>query len=209
MFLDLLLSLLSLVLVVFAVPLAFDVGGRSCGLAFSLALTTYFFVLGAFRASTPSSSRLRSFVLGICKITQCIVIPALMIWALSKYGVDSDAEGVGRWTEYSWDTVPMPPSITDGVGEWFFGRAGVFEQISVGIWDKVLRWSTPVFQLGEGFCSILVIQAFGQVTRWLVNGERGDSWMVSCSLLLLFTFVVVFLCCCSLLLLFASVVSPG
>jgi hypothetical protein len=43
----------------------------------------------------------------------------------------------------------------------------------------VLRYSTPVFQVGEGFCSLLVIQAAGQITRWLVNRERGDSWMVS------------------------------
>lgn len=43
----------------------------------------------------------------------------------------------------------------------------------------LLRWSTPVFQLCEGFCSLLVIQAAGQLTRWLVNrGERSDSWMI-------------------------------
>jgi len=42
----------------------------------------------------------------------------------------------------------------------------------------MLRYSTPVFQLVEGFCSLLVIQAAGQVTRYLVNGERGDGWMI-------------------------------
>ncbi|MCJ1452649.1 hypothetical protein MMC28_002992 [Mycoblastus sanguinarius] len=43
----------------------------------------------------------------------------------------------------------------------------------------MLRWSTPVFQLCEGFCSLLVIQAAGQITRWLVNrGGRSDSWMI-------------------------------
>ncbi|KAG9628281.1 ICE2-domain-containing protein, partial [Aureobasidium melanogenum] len=43
---------------------------------------------------------------------------------------------------------------------------------------KLLRWSTPVFQLSEGFCSLLVIQAAGQITRYLVNREGGDGWMI-------------------------------
>lgn len=31
--------------------------------------------------------------------------------------------------------------------------------------------------MAEGFCSLLVIQAAGQITRYLVN-RRSDSWMV-------------------------------
>ena len=62
---------------------------------------------------------------------------------------------------------------------WLFGPDGLIESAAVGGWDKVLRWSTPVFQLSEGFCSLLVIQAAGQITRWLVNrGGRSDTWMV-------------------------------
>jgi len=66
------------------------------------------------------------------------------------------------------------------VKDWIFGHDGLVESATVGSWDKLLRWSTPVFQLCEGFCSLLVIQAAGQMTRWLVNrGRRSDSWMVS------------------------------
>ena len=65
------------------------------------------------------------------------------------------------------------------VREWIFGPDGLAETVTVGTWDKMLRWSTPVFQLCEGFCSLLVIQSAGQITRWLVNrGGRSDSWMV-------------------------------
>ena len=64
--------------------------------------------------------------------------------------------------------------------ERIFGQDGLVEYISINGWDKLLRWSTPVFQLCEGFCSLLVIQAAGQITRWLVNrGGRSDSWMVN------------------------------
>ena len=39
---------------------------------------------------------------------------------------------------------------------------------------------SPVFQLLEGFCSLLVIQALGQLTRWLVNrSEWSDFWMLT------------------------------
>jgi len=50
--------------------------------------------------------------------------------------------------------------------------------MTIGIWDKLLRYSTPFFQLAEGFCSLLVIQAAGQITRWLVNRGRSDTWMI-------------------------------
>jgi hypothetical protein len=35
-----------------------------------------------------------------------------------------------------------------------------------------------MFQLSEGFCSLLVIQAGGQISRWLVNRKKSDAWMV-------------------------------
>src|SRR2546423_15662441 len=60
-----------------------------------------------------------------------------------------------------------------------FGRGGLLESATIGLWDKFLRWSAPVFQLCEGFCSLLVIQATGQLARWLVNrSDRSDSWML-------------------------------
>ena len=66
------------------------------------------------------------------------------------------------------------------VWEWILGPDGLAETVTVGSWDRLLRWSTPVFQLSEGFCSLLVIQCAGQITRWLVNrGGRSDSWMVT------------------------------
>ena len=51
-------------------------------------------------------------------------------------------------------------------------------QILLKPWDWTLSKSTPVFTLIEGFASLLVIQAVGQICRWVVN-NRSDTWMVT------------------------------
>ena len=101
------------------------------------------------------------------------MIPTLLIWSLNKFSVDTDNSS--GWVER---TFGGKRSQDTSVQEWLFGRDGLVESATIGSWDKILRWSTPVFQIGEGFCSLLVIQAAGQISRWLVNRERGDSWMV-------------------------------
>ena len=101
------------------------------------------------------------------------MIPTLLIWSLNKFSVDADNSS--GWVER---TFGGKRSQDTSVQEWLFGRDGLVESATIGSWDKILRWSTPVFQIGEGFCSLLVIQAAGQISRWLVNRERGDSWMV-------------------------------
>jgi hypothetical protein len=167
-------SVVFLFLIVFTIPLSFDVGGRDCGLAFSLALSTYYFFFSVLRLVTPEESRIRFAFGQFIKYTQWITILILMIWSLNKFSVDSKDNASGSWAERTF-------SFTKdrSFQVWLFGRHGVLESLAINGWDKVLRYSTPVFQLLEGFCSLLVIQACGQITRWLVNRERGDTWMVS------------------------------
>jgi hypothetical protein len=167
-------STVSLFLIVFTIPLAFDVGGRECGLAFSLGLAGFYFYYSALRLVTPRESNFRTVLVWFTGSTQWLTILVLLIWSLNKFSVDSTSS---NWVERTFDYKrAKDPSIR----AWIFGRGGLIESLSIGSWDKFLRWSTPVFQIGEGFCSLLVIQACGQITRWLVNKERGDTWMVSC-----------------------------
>ncbi|KAF2100669.1 ER membrane protein-like protein [Rhizodiscina lignyota] len=168
-------SSIFLFLIVFTIPLSFDVGGRTCGLAFSLSLAAYYFFYSVLRLITPESSRFRYALGKIIQYSQWLAIVTLLIWSLNKFSVDSDAGGVGGWVTKTFDG---KRADNESVKEWIFGRGGLLESSSIGSWDKLLRWSTPVFQIGEGFCSLLVIQACGQITRWLVNRERGDSWMI-------------------------------
>ncbi|KAF2461418.1 ER membrane protein [Lineolata rhizophorae] len=177
--------------IVLTIPLTFDVGGRDAGLAFSLALAVFYFVYSILRLATHDgmSSGRRGFGVGegllwTMKVVQWIMIPSLMIWSLNKFSVDADGIGdkgsSGSWVERTFGRGSKPSDSEVGwmSMEWVFGRGGMLESVMIGGWDKFLRWSTPVFQIGEGFGSLLVIQAAGQITRWLVNRERGDSWMI-------------------------------
>lgn len=166
-------SALFLSAIVFTIPLAFDIGGRTCGLAFSLALTSYYFFYSGLRLATPDGSRFRYALVKLIAWTQWLMIPTLLIWSLNKFSVDADNSN--GWVER---TFGGKRSQDTSVQEWLFGHGGLVESATIGSWDKLLLWSTPVFQIGEGFCSLLVIQAAGQISRWLVNRERGDSWMV-------------------------------
>ena len=159
---------------ILSVPLAFDVGGRACGLAFSLSLSSFYFIYSALRLVTPDRSRYRRALLHIVAWTQWLVLPSLLIWSLNRFSVDDDSST--NWVERTFSGKRADDA---SLRDWIFGPDGLLESITVGGWDKMLWWSTPVFQLCEGFCSLLVIQAAGQVTRWLVNKSgRSDSWMV-------------------------------
>jgi hypothetical protein len=156
-------------LVILFIPLAFDVGGRDCGLTYSLSLAIFYFLLSTARLAVPSSKRWRGarLLLGVVEIMQYIVvIPGLLIYALDKFSDDdeSDTKGVGR--------------VHGGGGSTATQRTAV-DKFTIGPWDTFLTFSTPMFQLSEGFCSLLVIQAGGQISRWLVNGKKSDTWMVS------------------------------
>jgi len=163
---------ISHVLIVLTIPLAFDVGGRECGLAFSLSLAAFYFVQSLLRLITPPGSTYRKLIETLIRGTSWFTVLFLLIWSLNKFSVDAPGTG---WVAR---TFGAKRTHDASIKEWIFGRGGLLESASIGGWDKLLRWSIPVFQIGEGFCSLLVIQAVGQISRWAVNQEHGDSWMV-------------------------------
>lgn len=162
--------------VIFTIPLAFDVGGRTCGLAFSLSLSVFYSLYSGLRLITPSRSRFRYALSQLVAVSQWIVIPGLLIWSLNKFSVDSNDSSGASWVGRTFDRKRVD---YQSVQNWVFGQDGLFGSVALVGWDKLLRWSIPGFQLAEGFCSLLVIQAAGQITKWAVNGESGDNWMVS------------------------------
>jgi hypothetical protein len=167
-------SSIFLLSIVLSIPVAFDVGGRDSGLAYSLALFLFYFIYSSLELLTPEKSRSRFFLAGFLRLSQWIIIPALLIWALGQFAVDA---GDTNWVERT--VGGLLNSKSTSWREWLFGRDGLVETVTLGGWDNVLRYSGPVFQLLEGFCTLLVIQAAGQLTRWLVNRGRSDTWLVS------------------------------
>ncbi|KAL8691183.1 MAG: hypothetical protein Q9218_003533 [Villophora microphyllina] len=167
-------SVVFLTSTVVTIPLAFDVGGRCCGLAFSLSLASFYFFYSVLRLSTPDTSRFRWLLVKLVAATQWIILPSLLIWSLNRFSIEpTDTRG---WVER---TFSGKRAADTSLSQWILGPDGLAETVTVGGWDKLLTWSTPAFQLVEGFCSLLVIQAAGQVTRWLVNRSgKSDSWMI-------------------------------
>ncbi|KAM0243000.1 hypothetical protein ACHAP5_007031 [Fusarium lateritium] len=166
-------SSIFLLSIVLSIPVAFDVGGRDSGLAYSLALFLFYFIYSSLELLTPEKSRSRFFLTGFLRLSQWIIIPALLIWALGQFAVDA---GNTNWVERT--VGGLLNSKSTSWREWLFGRDGLVETVTLGGWDNVLRYSGPVFQLLEGFCTLLVIQAAGQLTRWLVNRGRSDTWLI-------------------------------
>lgn len=170
-------SVIFLTSIIVSIPLAFDIGGRTCGLAYSLSLSSFYFFYSLLRVTTPERSRFRYVLIQSIAWTQWIILPSLLIWSLNKFSMDVD--NAGGWVER---TFSGKRAQDVSVYQWLFGPNGLLEMMSIGYWDKVLRWSAPFFQLCEGFCSLLVIQAAGQITKWLVNRSgRTDTWMVTIS----------------------------
>ena len=131
------------------------------------------------KLTTPDKSRFRWALIQLLRLIQWVVVPVLLIWSLNRFAVDTD--DISSWVERTFSGKRAQDA---SVQEWLLGPDGLVESVTVGSWDKILRWSTPVFQLAEGFCSLLCIQAAGQMTRWLVNrGGRSESWMVRVGLL--------------------------
>lgn len=167
--------------IVLSIPIAFDVGGRDAGLAYSLALFAFYLLYSSAKLLTPErGSRFRAALAGLLRLAQWVVIPTLLIWALSRFSVDDNQTQSGAdWVKTTLGRAGLGTRPPESWRDWFFGQQGVLETVTLGGWDRGLSYSSPVFQLFEGFCSLLVIQAAGQITRWLVNRGRSDTWIVS------------------------------
>ena len=167
-------SAIFLLSIVLSIPIAFDVGGRDAGLAYSLSLFLFYTFYSISKLVTPEKSRVRWFLKTLIGLSQWIVIPTLLIWSLNRFSVDAGSTG---WVSRTFSQITSTHHKT--WKEWFFGQEGFVETVALGAWDNTLSYSSPVFQLLEGFCTLLVIQAAGQITRWLVNRGRSDTWVVS------------------------------
>lgn len=167
-------SSIFLLTIILSIPISFDVGGRDSGLAYSLSLFVFYLLYSTAKLATPEDSRVRWTFTKLLQSSQWVVIPTLLIWSLHNFAVDANntdwvsrtISGLGSQKKHSTWT------------DWIFGNGGLVESVTLGGWDKTLRYSSPVFQLAEGFCTLLVIQAAGFISRALVNRGRSDTWVL-------------------------------
>lgn len=142
-------SSIFLLSIILSIPIAFDVGGRECGLAYSLSLFYFYFIYSVLKLATPDNSRGRWALVQIVGMAQWLLLPGLLIWSMNRFAVDATE---GSWVEKTFNGKRAEFST---VKEWIFGAGGLMEMLTIGTWDKLLRYSTPLFQLAEGFCSLV------------------------------------------------------
>ncbi|KAJ6257184.1 hypothetical protein Dda_8070 [Drechslerella dactyloides] len=165
-------SLSFTLLIVVSVPLAFDVGGRDCGLAFSLALSSFYWILSVLRIAINRRPKLwpMLYVLGFM---QYLIVPALLIFNLDRFQndplpLDATAKKVRRVIGFITEE-PEPVGGEDPI---------LWDRLTIVPWNAFLTIFTPIFQLVEGFCTLLVIQSVGQIGRWLVHRKKSDTWNI-------------------------------
>lgn len=73
-----------LLTIVLSIPIAFDVGGRDAGLAYSLSLFLFYFFYSMSKLLTPEKSRIRWLFTRLVGLSQWVIIPALLLLALPR-----------------------------------------------------------------------------------------------------------------------------
>ncbi|KAK9239125.1 ICE2-domain-containing protein [Lipomyces kononenkoae] len=130
-------------LIILTIPLAFDVGGEECGLAFTLTLAVFYFSMATIRLIGRNTKF--SIITHIVYYSQHVIIPSLFIMFLNIYSDPNHTFPV-------WNRVLVP-------------------------WRIFLQNATAGFSILEGFCTLLVIQATGQISQWLIK-KNSDLWTI-------------------------------
>ncbi|CAL3967817.1 unnamed protein product, partial [Diplocarpon coronariae] len=111
--------------IILSIPIAFDVGGRDCGLAFSLSLCYFYFFFSSLKLATPDDSRIRWALVKTIGLAQWVLIPGLLIWSMNRFAVDADNSG--DWVARTFDGKRAQGA---SVKEWIFGAGGLLEMLT-------------------------------------------------------------------------------
>lgn len=180
-----------LALVILTIPLAFDVGGVECGLAYSFTLMATYFVLTTVRLVSRRVALLKVF--GFLYYTQHVFIPSILMVFLSMYAPGDISTNTDTSTRMStrtayWTSTSLSvPATTSTLSYSSSSSSGSsLSPFSCGpslsgsslliLWRYVLIHLTLVFTVAEGFCLLLLIQAASQTLAWL-TAYSSDSWL--------------------------------
>lgn len=136
-----LLATLYLVLIVLTTPLSFEIGGLECGLSYSISILLLYFVLATIRV-LKCNRILSSFLYYL----QHLLLPSLLFTFLSYFKENHRL-------------------LTNDILQ------NIWWNYIISSWKFFLVNSTPLFIILEGFCSLLLIQAVGQISTWLVRNK--------------------------------------
>jgi hypothetical protein len=87
-------SIIYLTLIILTIPLAFDVGGEDCGIAFTFTLSAFYLVMSTIRLLSRNTKL--SIIGSLLYYTQHIIIPSLLILHLSIFS-SQDSPSLKLW----------------------------------------------------------------------------------------------------------------
>lgn len=151
-------------LIIITIPLAFDVGGQECGIAFTCTLSVFYFVLSTFRLLSKNTKF--RFVSSSLYHLQQIIIPSLLILHLSLYSPPTST--FKESTELLTST---------SLGQQVQSEVSHAWLLIIQFWAWFIKNATPLFTTLEGFCTLLYIQTAGRYSSWLV--KKSVSWMIA------------------------------
>lgn len=152
-FLRVLFSTIYLIYIVLTIPLSFEVGGLNCGLSYSLTILILYFCLATLRVL-----KYHRFISSFLYYLQHLFLPTLLSYFLTLFKNEQ----------------PLGPAN-------HLSTSSIFQNIwwnyIIKFWKFFLINSTPLFTILEGFCSLLSVQAIGQLFKYFIR-NKSDTWSI-------------------------------
>lgn len=151
-FFRIVLSTLYLIYIILTIPFSFEVGGLNCGLSFSLTILILYFCLATLRVL-----KYHRFISSFLYYMQHLLLPTLLSFFLSIFqpetGLDLNLRDITILEKIWWLYI-------------------------IKFWKFFLINSTPLFTILEGFCSLLSVQAIGQMLKYFIKNKSADTWSI-------------------------------
>jgi hypothetical protein len=161
-FLRVLFSTIYLVYIILTIPLSFEVGGLNCGLSYSLTILILYFCLATLRVL-----KYHRFISSFLYYLQHLFLPTLLSFFLTLFNNNNN--------NINNSNLNLNSSIIN------LSNATIFEKIwwnyMIEFWKFFLINSTPLFTILEGFCSLLSVQAIGQLFKYFIK-NKSDIWSI-------------------------------
>lgn len=142
-----LFSTIYLIYIILTIPLSFEVGGLNCGLSYSLTILILYFCLATLRML-----KYHRFISSFLYYLQHLLLPTVLSYFLTLFH-DNSGINVSNVFEKIW---------------WNY---------LIEFWKFFLINSTPLFTILEGFCSLLSVQAIGQLFKYFIK-NKSDTWSI-------------------------------
>ncbi|KAG0680368.1 hypothetical protein C6P40_004546 [Pichia californica] len=152
-----LFSTIYLIYIILTIPLSFEVGGLNCGLSYSLTILILYFCLATLRVL-----KYHRFISSFLYYMQHLLLPTLLSFFLTIFNNNLiiNNNNINNNDVFS-------SSILRKI--WW--------EYIIQFWKFFLINSTPLFTILEGFCSLLSIQAIGQLFKYFIK-NKSDIWSI-------------------------------